>query len=181
MTKADLTPPPGFTDLLARVRVSADHLEMRDGYDEDDPVLQEWLRTGRTPTDPGGDYWRPWLTLVREVVARGVRIRRLRVVSEPLSPYIRFEHTCAAMNVAAGEELRWLPRRLANDLLLPANDGWIFDGRSTRFHLFDGDGRPVENVDCDDPVTATRAAAAFEAAWARGIPHREYDPDFPSG
>lgn len=171
-----LAPTSQFVEQLAATRATADHLEMRDGYDEDDSVFQEWLRTGRIPTDPGGDYWRPWLSLVRETVARGVRIRRLRVVSEPLSAYIRFEHACAAMNVCAGEDVRWLPRRLTHHLLLPGNDGWIFDRQTARFHLFDGDGRAVQNVDYTDPVATIRAAAAFEAAWAHGIPHNEYDP-----
>lgn len=181
MTEPGLTPQPGFAELLDATRATADHLEMRDAYDQSDPAFRHWLRAGEIPTDPDGEYWRPWLSRVREATARGVRIRRLRVVSEPLSDYIRFEHVCAAMNVKAGEEVRWLPRRLASALLLPGNDGWIFDGRAVRVHLFDGDGRPVENIDCTDPVTATRAAAAFEAAWAHGIPHDRYDPDRPRG
>jgi len=172
-----LTPTPGFPELLDATRTAADHLEMRDAYDESDPTFQHWLRTGEISTDPDGEYWRPWLSRVREAVQRGVRMRRLRVVSEPISAYIGFEHTCAAMNIAAGEEVRWLPRRLANELLLPANDCWIFDGQRTRFHLFDGTGRSVKNIDSTDPVTATRCAAAFDAAWSRAIPHADYDPD----
>lgn len=174
-----LAPTARFAELLEATRATADHLETRDTYDQSDPTFQHWLRTGEVPADSDGEYWRPWLSRVREATARGVRIRRLRVVSEPVSDYIRFEHTCAAMNVSAGEDVRWLPRRRASALLLPGNDGWIFDGRIARFHLFDGDGRAVENLDCDDPVIATRAAAAFESAWTRAIPHGEYDPDRP--
>lgn len=173
---SDLTPSVGFTERLAATRMSADHLEMRDAYDLRDATFKRWQRTGGVPVDPDSDYWRPWLSRVREATQRGVRIRRLRVISEPLSEYIRFEHFCAPINVRAGEDVRWLPRQLARDLLLPGTDGWIFDGRAARFHMFDGDGYLVSNFDEDDPVVAARAQAAFEAAWARAIPHAEYQP-----
>lgn len=56
---------------------------------------------------------------MRPHVARGVRFRRVRVVSEPLAPFTRFEHFIAAgTNLATGEEVRWLPRQLAPDLCL---------------------------------------------------------------
>jgi hypothetical protein len=35
-----------------------------------------------------------------------------RVVSEPLAPFIRYEYEITSgLNIAAGEEVRWLPRR----------------------------------------------------------------------
>jgi len=112
---------------------------------------------------------------VREHTARGVRFRRARVVSEPVSAYIRFEHEATAgLNVAAGEEVRWLPRRLASDLLLPGNDFWLFDDRLIRFHHFDGDGRIVEDELCDDPAVIAQVAIAFESVWERAVPHADY-------
>jgi hypothetical protein len=47
--------------------------------------------------------------MVRAAVARGVRIRRVRIVSEPVSEYIRWEHACTDVNVQAGEDICWLP------------------------------------------------------------------------
>jgi hypothetical protein len=32
------------------------------------------------------------------------------------------------MNAAAGEDVRWLPRRRASDLALPGTDFWVLDG-----------------------------------------------------
>ena len=58
---------------------------------------------------------------VSEAVARGVEFCRARVVSEPVSDCIRYEHSCTFQNIAAGEAVRWLPRRLASDLLLPGH------------------------------------------------------------
>jgi hypothetical protein len=64
----------------------------------------------------------PFHQSVADAVARGVTVRRARVVSEPVGDYIRYEHACTAQNIAAGEDVRWLPRRLASDLLIPGND-----------------------------------------------------------
>jgi hypothetical protein len=96
-------------------------------------------------------------------------------VSEPVSDYIRFEHEATGgLNVAAGEEVRWLPRRLASDLCLPGNDFWLFDDRLIRFHHFSGDGDIVEDELAVDPAVIRMCAAAFEAVWGRAIPHADY-------
>jgi hypothetical protein len=114
---------------------------------------------------------------VRAHVARGVRFRRARVVSEPLAPYIRFEYFIAdATNVDAGEDVRWLPRRIASDLCIPANDFWLFDDRLIRFHHFSGEGEIVEDELCADPAVIRMCAAAFESIWERAIPHALYRP-----
>lgn len=96
-------------------------------------------------------------------------------MSEPVSDFIRFEHEATAgLNVAAGEEVRWLPRRRASDLCLPGNDFWLFDGHLVRFHHFSGDGDIVEDEMVSDPAVARRCSEAFEAVWERAIPHAEY-------
>ena len=116
-----------------------------------------------------------WYDLVYGHTARGVRFRRARIVSEPVSDYIRFEHEATAgLNVAAGEDVRWLPRRRASNLCVPGNDFWLFDDRLIRFHHFDGDGHVVEDELCDDPAVIRRGSAAFEAVWKRAVPHADY-------
>ena len=76
----------------------------------------------------------------------GGMVRRARVVSEPLTEYVRWEHDYAVTNIAAGEDVRWLPRRQAKDLAVPAVDFWVFDGELVLFHHFSGDGVLVEYV-----------------------------------
>jgi uncharacterized protein DUF6879 len=74
-----------------------------------------------------------------------VRFRRARVVSEPLGGYISFEHAITdEVNIAAGEDVRWLPRRRASDLCLLGNDFWLFDEKLTRFS-YSGDGHILED------------------------------------
>jgi len=51
--------------------------------------------------DDRDSWWRPWLDLVQEVTAKGVRMRRARIVSEPPSEYIRYEHSFTFTNIAS--------------------------------------------------------------------------------
>ncbi|MEV3930340.1 DUF6879 family protein [Streptomyces sp. NPDC049944] len=165
-----------FSDLIRSVRESAVHLEMRDGYGVDNEIegFAAWQEGHRLDPDDRGSWWRPWLDLVQEVTAKGVVIRRARVVSEPVSDYIAFEHSGTFTNVAAGEQIRWLPRRSASDLALPGNDFWLFDGRLVQFNVFDGVGRWVHTDQTEDAAVAKLCASAFEAVWERGIPHEKY-------
>ena len=117
---------------------------------------------------------RPWLDLVREVTGRGVQVRRARVISEPATDYVAFEHATTGSNVAAGEQVRWLPRRAACGLLLPATDYWVFDTRLVSSAFFSGDGQFLATELCNDPVIVEQCTAAFEAVWERAVPHGKY-------
>lgn len=169
---------PGFDELLAAARHSAVHLEMRDSYGVGDEAedFEQWRRTGQRDQDPTSRYWAPWVDLIRDTVARGVAVRRARVVSEPVTDYIRYEHAGTTVNLQAGEQVRWLPRRQASDIALPGNDCWVFDGETVLFNHFSGDGSwsaPGWEVRTE-PGVVQLAAAAFEAVWERGIPHEKY-------
>ncbi|MGW7004178.1 DUF6879 family protein [Streptomyces sp. NPDC054933] len=162
---------PDFTALLRSAEHSAAHLEMRDSY-MDDPVFAAW-RQGRPVELP--EEYRVWSGLVKETVGRGVVMRRARVVSEPVTDYIRWEHAITEQhNVAAGEHVRWLPRRLASDLALPGNDLWLIDDRRVLFHWFTGDGDWAGHEFNEDPAVVKMVVSAFEAVWDRGIPHEQY-------
>ena len=101
-------------------------------------------------------------------------VRRARVISEPVTEYIRFEHATTESNVAAGEQVRWLPRRESSDLLLPGNDCWVFDNQRAQFNYFSGIGDFLAAELSDDPVVVKQCAAAFEAVWDHAVPHGEY-------
>lgn len=170
------TAPP-FAELLAACRRSAVHLEMRDSYDDPDeaPGVAAW-RAGRRP-DPAGraSWWRPWLDMVSEATGRGVLIRRARIVSVPVSDYTRYLYDGTLTNIAAGEQVRWLPRRRASDLCLPGNDFWVFDDRLVRFGHFSGDGSYLgDEVDSRSAVVKL-CADAFDAVWGRAVPHDRFE------
>lgn len=92
----------------------------------------------------------------------------------PVSPYIRYEHALTGVNVAAGEQVRWLPRRQASRLALPGNDFWLFDDRTVRWNHFTGEGGSAPGEITDDPAAARLCADAFEAVWSRATPHDAY-------
>ncbi len=165
---------PPFEALIAGTQRTAVHLEMRDAYSPADPSFIAWQ--GGAPYDRA-QREADWHALIGGAVARGVEFRRARIISEPVTPYIRYEYDVTdSMNIAAGEQVRWLPRRQASDLALPGNDFWVFDGRLVRFGHFAGDGTVIGHQMSDDPAVAKLCAAAFEAVWERAIDHGDYRP-----
>ncbi|WP_171164276.1 DUF6879 family protein [Streptomyces sp. I05A-00742] len=165
-----------FADLLHSAERSAVHLEMRDVYavENETERIAAWKRGHRLDPADRDTWWRPWHDLVQEVTGKGVVVRRARIVSEPASEYIRYEHSGTFTNIAAGEDVRWLPRRSASDIALPGSDFWLFDNRIVQFNIFDGDGRWVHTDQTEASEVVTLCAAAFEAVWERAIPHEKY-------
>ncbi|MFE3504661.1 DUF6879 family protein [Kitasatospora sp. NPDC059160] len=169
---------PDFETLLRETTKSAVHLEMRDAYGVGDESsgFARWLRTGERDNNPNSDYWRDWVEMIRATVDRGVVIRRARIVSEPVTDYIRYEHGGTNVNLASGELVRWLPRRLASDIALPGNDFWVFDGKLVQFNYFTGAGdwaQPPKELRTE-PQVVRLCATAFEAVWDRAIPHEKF-------
>ncbi|MER5971448.1 DUF6879 family protein [Streptomyces sp. NPDC002055] len=168
---------PSFVELLDGAQHSAVHLEMRDAYGvvNEAEDFAQWKRTGERDVDPASAYWAPWVELIRRTVGRGVSVRRARIVSEPVSDYIRYEHAATRVNIAAGEQVRWLPRRRASDIALPGNDFWLIDDRVIRWNHFTGEGASGGGEMNEEPAVAKLCSQAFEAAWARAVPHQEYE------
>ncbi|EME99666.1 hypothetical protein J7W19_19780 [Streptomyces mobaraensis NBRC 13819 = DSM 40847] len=166
---------PSFDELLDSARSSALHLEMRDVYAVagERASFAAWRR-GERVDDPESALWRDWVALVRRTVGRGVRMRRARIVSVPVTDYIRYEHAGTSVIVDAGEQVRWLERPEASDIALPGNDFWLIDGRAVRFNVFTGDGVPAEPQFSEDARVTRLCAAAFEEVWQRAVPHEDY-------
>ncbi|WP_371933951.1 DUF6879 family protein [Streptomyces sp. KL115B] len=156
----------------------------------DSPSAREWVPTSfgsryRTrPTDEVGTGRCGWClarapggpgSLVAEAVGRGVSIRRARIVSEPVSEYIRYEHSGTFTNIAAGEQVRWLPRRRTSDIALPGNDFWLLDDRLVRWNHFAGDGSSQGPEGTTDRSAVKLCGEAFETVWDRGVPHDQYE------
>ena len=162
---------------------TAFRLEVLDRYAV--PIEEEPVRRflAGEPVDLG--WLTPYLTLVRQATAAGKRFQRVRVVSEPLidNDYLRYEFAYYPHTIAAGEELRILPRAQAEVLELPDRDFWLFDSRLVALMRFDGEGH-LHGVELtDDPQMVARCcywrdaalhhAAAFERYVAE---HGELSP-----
>ncbi|MFE2326023.1 DUF6879 family protein [Streptomyces sp. NPDC059385] len=169
---------PSFAELLEKTQTSAVHLEMRDSYGvpSEADTFASFLR-GEWSEEAQRAERSSWLNLVAAATARGVVMRRARIVSEPVSDYIRYEHAGTQMNIDAGEQVRWLPRRRAFNIALPGTDFWVFDGRLVQLHNWTGTGdwHPDEpKVRTEDPSVVKLCASAFETVWERAIPHARY-------
>ncbi|MGW2835938.1 DUF6879 family protein [Streptomyces sp. NPDC001286] len=153
------------------------HLELRDDYSvaEEDGAFASWLR-GETVDY---SYMEPWTQLVRRVTGEGKTVRRIRVITEPHTPYIQWVHATTALNEEAGEEIRWLPRHnLPESLTFPlaGNDWWLYDDRLLAVGHFDSEGRVLGSQIIEDPDTVTECASLRDLLWAAAIPHFEYKP-----
>ncbi|MFE9243488.1 DUF6879 family protein [Nocardiopsis sp. NPDC006938] len=165
----------GWARIFQECRESAYHLEMRDHYAvaEEQADVERW-RVGDWGPEQDARSKAGWLELMRATAARNVSLRRVRIVSEPVSEYIRFEHEGTPQNLGAGEDIRWLPRQRASSLALPGNDCWIFDGAKVLFNHFTGDGGWVGNEISTEPDVVKLCAQAFASAWNRAVPHGDF-------
>jgi hypothetical protein len=151
---------------------------MRDVYttDIEKDRFNTWLRGEPLDPESEAEWWRPWFELMNRNIRAGKVLRRLRIVSEPVTRYIRFEWLDAAKLVECGEYVRWLPRKKASTLLLPGNDYWMFDRETVVFTNFSGDGHVLGHEITRDATIVATCAAAFDAAWKVATPHDEYEP-----
>jgi hypothetical protein len=78
--------------------------------------------------------------------------------------------------VAAGEDVRWLPRRQATQIALPGNDFWLFDDDTLLINHFSGEGRSTGHELNHDPDLITLCSSAFSAVWDCAVPHEHFRP-----
>lgn len=166
-----------WDELFASVQRSACHVEMRDTYavGEEADAFAAFLADRPFDQAQNAKVWGRWLELVRRETARGMSFRRVRIVSEPVTAYTRFLHATATQpNIEAGEQIRWLPRRLASRIALPGNDFWLLDDEKVIFNLFTGDGDWAGQEITDDAPVVALCRSGFEAVWSAATPHEDY-------
>jgi hypothetical protein len=122
------------------------------------------------------EWLQGWCATLREHMKAGKPVRRARIVSEPLSDYQRWSFCIAHPMVEAGEDIRWVPRRLVSSVALPGNDFYLFDDQLAVFLLYSGNGLAAGMLRSADPAVVRLCRSAFEAVWKLSIPHREYVP-----
>jgi Family of unknown function (DUF6879) len=145
-----------FDELFETYQYTARRLEPRDCYN-----------TGRS-TEPKRRYQAgeltdysfmdSWTGKVSRWSTHGKQMARVRVVTEPLTEDARYLLHIARLNVAAGDEIRYLPRQRARELELglPDEDYWIFDATMAAIIYFDEEDRPVGQELIDDPAEVIR-------------------------
>src|SRR5207249_3550065 len=100
---------------------------------------------------------------------------RVHIVSEPPTDYIRFLLTWAyPANADAGEDVRVLPRRIAETLDLPGQDYWLLDARRVALMGYDGNGNWLSVDLIDEPHIVASYIAGRDAALKHSIPLNAY-------
>ena len=113
---------------------------------------------------------------VRANVAAGKSYRRVHVVSEPLSDYQCWSHSVMQPHIDAGEDVRWMPRRLVSSIAFPGNDFWMLDNRLVIFLHYAGNGQNIDFTTSTDPHDIALCRSAFESVWPLAVPHNAYQP-----
>jgi hypothetical protein len=163
-----------FERLLHGFERESLHLEMRDAYGTavELPHMAKWA--AGEPDDL--DWLQDWCTTLRDHVRAGRSVRRVRIVSEPLSDYQRWSYSIANPMVEAGEDIRWVPRRCVSSVALPGNDFYLLDDRLVVFLHYAGNGLAVDRTTSTDPAAVGLCRSAFDAVWKLSTPHRDYQP-----
>lgn len=160
--------------LFETYRYTARRLEPRDRYNTG--LSTEAL--GRYLAGEPVDYsfMDRWTGQVSGWRAQGKRMARVRVVTEPLTDDACFSLDVARLNVAAGDEIRYLPRQRAHELELglPDEDYWVFDATTAAIIHFDEDDRPVGHELIDDPAQIIQRLHWFDAAWHHSVSREEF-------
>ncbi|MGV9680050.1 DUF6879 family protein [Nocardia sp. NPDC003482] len=159
-------------ELLRQCQREAFRLEVRDSYGvpgEQEP-MQRFLNN--EPFDLRG-WFQDWYDFVQEQSARGVTIRRVRVLTVPHTDYHDWLLTLAALNVEAGEDIRYLPRHDAGET--PRDDWWLLDNETVAYPLADREGRAVGGVGVTtDPHIVAYCRTERDRLWSEATPYVEY-------
>ena len=163
---------PEFVQFARSYQHTAYRLEVRDSYA--DPGEAEHVRRflAREPAD---DSWmEDWMGLILRRTLEGQHVERVRVVSEPWSDYTRFGLNLSRLNVAAGEDIRYLSRGQAMELGLPEHDYWLLD--SHKMCILRHDERDVLlGADViSDPTVVVEHAHYRDVARHYALPRAEY-------
>jgi hypothetical protein len=113
-----------FSALMSSWQTSAWRWECQGVYRE--PSEEEPLRKFLAG-EPDLDWFQDWLTSIRTRTAAGQRIGRVRMLTDPLTDYLRFELSITPPAIGAGEDIRFLSAARATELAAPTEDFWLLD------------------------------------------------------
>jgi hypothetical protein len=138
------------------------------GYEEE--AIRRFL--AGEPLDRG--FIAPWLEQVATATGAGRQMQRVHVVTEPLSDYLRYEMDGYRLTVAAGEDVRILPRSVARELELPGEDFWLFDdGPVARMH-YDRHSTLLGSELVEEPEVVARYCRWRDVALEAATPYARY-------
>ncbi|WDZ93138.1 DUF6879 family protein [Nocardiopsis sp. HUAS JQ3] len=164
-----------FDRFFEECRYTAFRLETLQVYDVgyEQEAFRRFLDDGAViTTKPDGDWAR--------IVGNGRRFRRVHVVIEPLTDYLRFECVWGyRSNVKAGEDVNILPVREGSwPEDVPRSDYWLFDSERLVRMNYAPDGTMLTPELVGDPKQIVRANAVRDRALHLSTPFPEYEKRF---
>jgi hypothetical protein len=161
-----------LADFVLGYEHAAFRLEVRERYNEAEEAepLRRFLAG-----EPDYSWNEEWAAMMRQRTADGQRMQRARIVSEPHSDYTRFGLDLARVNVAAGEDIRYLSRDRAEGLDLPGYDFWLIDSSRVAILRFGEDDILCGAEIPADPAVVARHRHWRDLAWRHAIPFTAYD------
>lgn len=163
---------PEFVRFARSYQHTAYRLEVRDSYAADGEA--EHVRRFLAG-EPADDSWmEDWMGMVLRRTLEGQYIGRVRVVSEPWSDYTRFGLNLSRLNVAAGEDIRYMSRSHAKELELPEYDYWLLDSHKMCVVRFDDRDVLLGAEIITDPATVVEHAHYRDVARHFAVPRAEY-------
>jgi hypothetical protein len=130
---------------------------LQDYYGEDaGPSLDNWLKGNKDlslkllKNDISDNEW---LKICRNKVKQGVKLLRIHIIEEPLSPYVEWEiEAYKAKNIPfGGEKVHLINRSEVKDLNIPAGDLMIFDKKRAIVNTYSGRGRMTHQTFYGEP------------------------------
>ena len=156
-------------------QASAFRLELRQVYtmpDEEEDLAA--FAQGQLPP-PGYHYG--WLDTVADAKRQGKTMRRVRIVTRPLSSYTKWEFVWGfAWNAKAGEDIRILDVTDGQGPELPDHDFWLFDDTTVVKLLYRPNGTQIGRELVEQPDLAAYLAWR-DAAWQASVPYTDYPQD----
>jgi hypothetical protein len=151
---------------------SAFRLELHQTYSMPDEADE--LRRFRAGEQPPPDYHYGWLDTVAEARRSGKTMRRIRVVTRPLTDYTEYEFAWGFVyNVEAGEDIRILDATDQPESELPDHDFWLFDEATVVKLLYRPDGTQIGRELVQDPDLGAYLSWR-DTAWEQAVPFRDY-------
>ena len=149
-------------------------IETLDWYDSaaDDPHYRRWLDTGRVEMN---DTWRAWLDRIQRDTAAGITWRRVHIITEPLTDYLRFELGVQYVaNAKAGEQIRII--NAPDEARAGWRDFFVVNGGRVAVSTYGTTGKFQY---ADAPRDATDWAQWGRALWDAGVPFAQWWADRP--
>lgn len=156
-----------FGRLFETFRRSAWRWECQPEYRE--PHEAEAFQQFLAGDTPDMSFTTEWLANVRQATEAGRRFERVRVLTEPLTDYLRFEMFAAPGNAAAGEDIRVMSTTAAAEHNLPDHDFWLFDDELVAIMHFDNHGMIAAELVADADAVADHRRWR-DIAWSHAAP-----------